>query len=98
MCHEDFLDLKKIYDDCGFVAKTAKKHKEEGEEDNDQLKLTKAHIIRIEKANPNKVLYKDLYAETEFKEEIIKIKRKPKATLEVVTLQKAYTKKVRNCP
>lgn len=44
MCHEDFLDVKKMYYDRGFVATTAKKGEEE-----DHLKLTKAHIIRIEK-------------------------------------------------
>lgn len=95
MCHEDFLDIKKMYSDCGFVATTAKKHKAE---EDDQLKLTKAHIIRVEKANPNRVLYKDMYAETEFREEIVKIKRKPKTTLEMVTLEKAYTDKLAIVP
>lgn len=92
MCHEDFLDIKIMYDHCGFVATTAKKDKENEEEDH--LKLSKAHIIRIEKANPNRILYKDLYAQTEFKEEIVKINRKRKTSLEKVTIEKAYNEKL----
>lgn len=59
------------------------------------FKMTKAHIIRIEKKYPTCILYKNHYSDEEYSKEFLKVKRRNNKSIQDVVLSQAYCSKLK---